>query len=524
MPELLYSAVRKIRIHPAIGITRLGNHPEAYFIGPEIPGVVNKPVNGYKMAGMVKRQGVRFRLYAYDKNDELLGEITEQDASISWSVELANKKAEWKQFDGLFESDYRRNEHVKQSAQRKRLVIGPEKHSLTGSDKAVMFDNSSFTAFQLPGECGGRCQRALNARTVDNITLGEMITDKAGRLIVLGGYGQSGAPFGDSADHYANNDGWYDDIADGPVDARVRFHGSKETVRAEGAWVISAPPDFAPEIGNIVSMYDVLYDKAVQSGQLTRPQQPSFSHDIYPLLKRALDIRWVFDIGTQHQSLETVLQLGAPASLRQLVFNSLRNPDGSGGGIMPKLYTEVDAIYAAGLSVTPTQYEMLKQWRDGEFVVDTPKENPEITPEGLDRAALDACVGGGFFPGIEMGWFLRDKLKFSEFLRIDRQQPTVLPDKRLQAGDITKQMALPWQADFAKCAKEPEGESSYYGWWPTVRPDDVLPENGFRPEPWARGVSLDGDHKAMAEKWFRLGFVVRVGDEYRETERSGELL
>ena len=30
--------IDSIRIHPAIGIARLGNSPDEYFIGPEIPG------------------------------------------------------------------------------------------------------------------------------------------------------------------------------------------------------------------------------------------------------------------------------------------------------------------------------------------------------------------------------------------------------------------------------------------------------------------------------------------------------
>jgi hypothetical protein len=31
--------IHKLRIHPAIGIARVGRSPEGFFIGPEIPGV-----------------------------------------------------------------------------------------------------------------------------------------------------------------------------------------------------------------------------------------------------------------------------------------------------------------------------------------------------------------------------------------------------------------------------------------------------------------------------------------------------
>ena len=43
-------------------------------------------------------------------------------------------------------------------------------------------------------------------------------------------------------------------------------------------------------------------------------------------------------------------------------------------------------------------------------------------------------------------------------------------------------MALPWQADFLLCKDD---------WWPTARPDDVVPEesvlaNAETHKPWAR--------------------------------------
>ena len=31
-----------------------------------------------------------------------------------------------------------------------------------------------------------------------------------------------------------------------------------------------------------------------------------------------------------------------------------------------------------------------------------------MTPEGLDRAALENSVGGPFYPGIEVSWLVRD--------------------------------------------------------------------------------------------------------------------
>ncbi len=110
---------------------------------------------------------------------------------------------------------------------------------------------------------------------------------------------------------------------------------------------------------------------------------------------------------------------------------------------------------------------MMKKWSDGDFVSDWTGSavDPRITPDGLTRAALDACVGGPFFPGIEASWLLRDVYLCAEPFRLDHAH--------VEAGDVTKQMALPWQADFYDC--QAEGD---FGWWPSQRPDSVFPEAG----------------------------------------------
>jgi len=65
------------RIHPAIGVARLGNHETAFFVGPEGPGSAGveidvgggeRPLDGYKKDGRVKRQAARFRVFAYDQD------------------------------------------------------------------------------------------------------------------------------------------------------------------------------------------------------------------------------------------------------------------------------------------------------------------------------------------------------------------------------------------------------------------------------------------------------------------------
>src|SRR5215469_6018599 len=90
------------RIHPAIGIARVGDSPDGYFIGPEAPGHPAEALGGFKdNQGRAKRQVARFRIYGYDADGKCLGEITAADADITWTVHLANTKASWFQFQGL---------------------------------------------------------------------------------------------------------------------------------------------------------------------------------------------------------------------------------------------------------------------------------------------------------------------------------------------------------------------------------------------------------------------------------------
>jgi L-Lysine epsilon oxidase N-terminal len=62
-------------------------------------------------------------------------------------------------------------------------------------------------------------------------------------------------------DHFANNDGWCDDVSDGPVRALIQLKGITKTIEADSAWVIVAPADFAPPIENLITLYDIVYDE-----------------------------------------------------------------------------------------------------------------------------------------------------------------------------------------------------------------------------------------------------------------------
>jgi hypothetical protein len=114
-------------------------------------------------------------------------------------------------------------------------------------------------------------------------------------------------------------------------------------------------------------------------------------------------------------------------------------------------------------------------------------------------------VGGPFYPGIEAGWFVRDLFQYTE--------PFRLSHKGLSPGDVTKQLSLPWQSDFFACQFE-----APLAWWPAARPDDVYPDIAVPQVPWTR--DLIASEEGMIKRWHKLGFVVRRGDVYLETERN----
>src|SRR6185369_13713151 len=98
-------------------------------------------------------------------------------------------------------------------------------------------------------------------------------TDDAGRLLVFGGHGVSAPKDGEPAVTFANNDGWHDDVSDGPVAAMVKI--GERTFEAEHAWVVVAPPDYAPGVIAVTTMYDIIRDAGAQLDPSIRPKRPS---------------------------------------------------------------------------------------------------------------------------------------------------------------------------------------------------------------------------------------------------------
>ena len=536
------SAISYIKIHPSIGIARLGNHPTAYFVGPERPFERVSPPGGFKADYngqlKVKRQAARFRLFGYDANGNVVKEITKDDAEIQWHLRLANKKAVWETFHGPSRNPHTLRNSSVPLKRRKDLIIGPASVTVPcNTDVSKTIDGLSFLSYD-----------PTNGKTkeVNDILLGELRIEDRGSALVLGGEGRSNSPIGTDLRNYANNPGWFDDIADGPVDATVtlRENGHLRPVDiVKGAWVIVAPPNFAPTIQAVVTLYDMLFDRATRTtdARVDVPHPPSFSQHIYPLLEASLNVRHIYATKERGQNsnyhyFSHLLEPSASLQARTGLLTMIRVPQqlrgqfpGSSLGTMPKLRDGSDnwssnGLDDSGFTVTQTQYMMLHDWSTGNVDIAGPNGQPpepanDITPDGLDRAALMNCVGGAFFPGIEAGWFLESssavQMAGQDYLRIRRDQ--LLFADPIEAGDITKHMAVPWQADFYSCTRY--GTDSP-GWWPSARPNEVnVPGEGR--QPWDRRIANGPDaYLKMSKKWWKLGFVVEENNQFVEVQRS----
>ena len=548
MPE------RQYRIHPAIGIARVGDavrsdaSQDFYFVGPEIPEFAANvdPQSGaqgeFKTAdGKVKPQAARFRIFEYEKGSDgkfhSIGEVRTSDGTravrITWTAHLANRKANFCAFHGqvgaednpLFSSygtpgkPTVRNEKLKTNAERKKwLELDPGPQTVNGGDTVTVAHFAIDHDLKKKKPSG---ETKLKIRT-----LGELRSDADGRLIVIGGMGQSDFDPGlgpETISEFANNDGWFDDMSDGPVQAELTIDGAKQAVT--GAWVVVGPPDFVPPIHSYRTMYDSLVDVIVREmdipaddGLFASPLghiaamnddwrrnktikdfRPSFTREIAPILSAIARLERVHQhqMGPRarfHGSIGDLnfKALGGPGSLqanRDAVFERVRDPNTLPPtqqiqpSQMPSAYGDyferangrggkTDPAYLH--SVSKLQYALLRAWQQDDFVKDwdqVPASPPAITPVGLDRAALENMSGGAFYPGMEASWlFVKKEVWEKPFrLALNRAVGTIpVPgegrrDVIVAAGAFSQQMALPWQADFLDCTADFVDDQSVAG-------------------------------------------------------------
>ena len=512
MLPLTDPTIVRAAIHPAIGIARIGDSFEQWFPAPETCEPAAEPPGGYRdPQGALKRQAAVFRIYGYDADGNVVKELTADDGKITWTAHVANRKAAWYDFRTALDIEGakptpRRNADIT-GTKRQLLVIDPGARAISGRDAyGVGFDTGEFMD--------------------ETVALGQMRTDAWGRLIFLGGRGKSGSYDGKPPTTFADNDGWYDDTSDGPVDATITLHDGTQ-LQAEGAWVVVAPPNYAPDIVGFQTMFDVIEDVFVTPSDIT---EVSFTRDVWPVLRQLTDLQWVnygFAVGfgwdapydfTRPEIFEKLHhKVDAYTEFRRQIFNMFRVPGSTqvSKQAWPAFYgdnMDVDLTNPDSLmAVTPTIYRRLELWAQGAFVDDwdtAPRyaaldQVPlQEQPAMLDKAALWFCLGGPFHPGCEMTWPMRLSTMYTAPFRIRRRAPDApqpdygeylmplapgatpppgTPYHEQGPGDVTQWMAVPWQTDTASCRSGYDSGYDKYlpTFWPARVPNWVISEAAY---------------------------------------------
>ena len=492
------------KIHPAIGFARVGNSPSDYTVGSALPARLRDEgdVAELRLPG-IKRQAAQFRIHAYDAAGKCLGEVEEDTVKVEWQVTLANRKASGPR---IGTAGRPRNPDIAPD-ERWRLEVTTQPRRVAGLSQRAVFDDGAFMG--------------------TSVCLGELRTDDAGRLLVLGGYGKAGTYDATKRIKSAtDNDGWYDDVSDGPVSATLTLADGR-VVAATPAWVVVTPPGYAPGIRSIATQFDVLMDRAVSLGLRSRPVRPSFRDDILPILRRVVGMEWISRYALERVG--ALHDLGSEADLAKLGCT-----DEDSRGARQAVFAELDRSFRH--EFTATQLEILRLWSNGAF---EPHWTGTADPEEPDRVALDACAGGALFPDPQQ-IALDDLFMPGEGFRFDHA--------KLSPGDVTRSMALPWHADvFQKTTPWPSllcpGEVLTQETMSAVRDLDRqiagLADGGdaeqlralrerrealwMTRQPWARGLAtaFPAREESLVKEWQHLGFVAPDGaDCHVESERG----
>jgi len=503
--------ITRVAVHPAIGVARVGNSPSEFFLAPELPGSQPDPGDSFKDAsGFLKRQAVRFRLFGYDAQGRVVKELTADDAQIEWTVELANHKAEWFNFEMAMDipeavSVTRRNSHV---ADRAGLKIEPGPRTVNSGNRRAVFENGLFQG--------------------QTVYLGELEWEAQGHLLVLGGRGRSFSPTATELVTFGNNDGWVDDISDGPVTASVTIDG--QTFEADPAWVIVAPPNYGPGLEtDFRTLYDVIGEVMRDIGFVSSGPV-SFSADILPLFTRMAGLEWVnrgvferYGWGSPEPLAdpEFLARLNDPSaeneSFRREWFDRFRDPMFSELDFalttIPPIYGDAVALPPSSprdyIAVTRFQYNALSRWAAGDFISDfdptlaelleTVDQVPlQLLPAALDRGALEPCLGDAFHPGCEATWPVRVRHMWSGPYRLRHREGAepdfgdlLTPEKAVSAdgplagnlpGSLTRWMAVPWQTDTVSCRSgyDPDLDPFLPTFWAARVPNHVLSEADYQ--------------------------------------------
>lgn len=564
--KLSSKQIVKAAIYPPIGVMRVGNSIDEFFIGPLVDEPqVNTDVYAYRdKTGALKRQAAQFRIYGLNEAGEAVKELTMENSSITWSSQLANQKSSWYQFHIALDIPEALSPEIPPALLRNINIKDRKELMIQGQIQQVSKPNvKEGKTFE-----GAFCKKS--------VYLGEMRTDEKGRLIMLGGRGVSASIDGNIAVTFANNEGWHDDISDGPVTAKVNYNG--QVLEVDPAWVICAPPDYAPMQKSVRTMWDLMRDVAVESKMMKAPTKPSFKKDILPIFERMTNLQWVnagfaasFGWGGKFNftSMEWIQKLNDPSKanmeMRRTISNNFRRFEESGAEapqLWPWLYGDAVAIPTKGsvrqhTTLSNLQLTFLDQWVEGNFISDF-NENEDIStksiddypineqPDMLTKAALDFCLADAFHPGCELTWPVRSSgmymapFRFKhapKFPKTDYNYYGSTLDRGVLgmssgpllggqvAGGLTRWMAVPWQTDTASCR---DGYTTEYDpylptFWPARVPNNILGENQYE-KVLDSNLSEEDRRLAFSDRYFWLDDLPLNGEAPSQTNQINAMI
>jgi len=416
----------KYLIHPAVGVARLGNS-ELFYLAPDKIGGLpitcdeygnvtsdNPTIRRFKHDGKVIRQAATFSVYRHDdpySEPTLITLDTKGVKSIKWTVRMANKKSAWYQFDFQvgnslnpdakpYTPDRIRNKDTKN---RSALIIDSGLKTISGSCKRAKLSITP-NSMKLPPS---------NPTFGSSIeSLGEIRTDSRGCLVYIAGYGRAGgnvtlSPAGDT-------DGWFDDVADGPVVCELILKDHITPIVLD-AWCLAVPPKYAPELVNVVTLDDVMFDVAARHFLVPRgftaPTYVVSLHEVRSMMSRIERYAWVANI-------PSAISFGRPPfdvsdnsvknrPNRKRYVSHFRSPAEANvlsvTGTVPSMpllagaNPDTNDLIFKFLTLTATQYHVLRQWAAG-FFKPTRQRQPAYV-SSIDRVAVANSDGAPFCPG-----------------------------------------------------------------------------------------------------------------------------
>jgi len=511
------------------------------------------------------RQAARFRIFAYDQkqqqypSNDLGREIKMGDTvngktvkDILWMVHVANKKGNNYSItnvkgeeEGIVSYENGNTPLVRNpdfgddlalEERRQKLVIDPEPRVIkSSSNGAETFAFDAVTPSEYIND-SGQIESQPNypvsfpsdhfslLNPLGNIdTLGQMTIEAGtGRLIVIGAYGRTSsittngkpAPLNDAID----NNGWFDDTSDGPVDAVIVLEdsaGNQSTASVVGGWVVTTDPGYAPQTRNVVSTWDDIYSTWIEElglipgmfsdGQYKKNYQASFDSDVLSVFHGAFLQRWNTNLPSAgingHDFIVAIKPSDDPKKKIPNFKELIRDPniaaENDEGVKMPLALGDAMKSF---LSVTPTQYFLLDQWYAGQSVAAAVILG---AGEKLDKVVLENCLGGRYSPGIDLTFIVRDINFYKQnwkgvtgpfrvngqklnYTTAQKDQPFLqvgyipLRTAAVEPGDLCKFMSLPWHTDYNSCATHtpdpnPAENNTLYWSWPAQRPVNVYP-------------------------------------------------